>query len=175
MAKNTERKITETENTELEPKKKTSARTGRKKAESDKDKEDGANAEEPKKSTRGRKKKAETAVPDETEVIMKAMSDKKAKGICVLDLTSIGSAIADKFIICNADSSTQVLAIADNVEDEMIAKCGRKVLRSQGKENAFWIILDYSDIVIHIFKTEYREFYRLEDLWADAKRTDYEE
>ena len=69
-----------------------------------------------------------------------------------LDLRAIGTAISDYFIVCNADSTTNVNAIADNVEDRMIEKCGRKVLRSQGKENSFWIILDYGDIVVHIFQ-----------------------
>jgi len=57
----------------------------------------------------------------------------------------------------------------------MIVQAGRRVLRSQGKENRFWVILDYSDIVVHIFQTEYRMFYRLEDLWADAVTKDYNE
>lgn len=67
----------------------------------------------------------------------------------------------------------QVAAIADNVEEQMILKAGRKVRRSQGKENRFWVILDYSDIVVHIFQTEYRRFYHLEDLWADAVTRHY--
>ena len=59
------------------------------------------------------------------------------------------------------------------IEEMMLEKCGRKVLRSQGKENSFWIILDYGDIVVHIFQTQYREFYRLEALWADAEKCEY--
>jgi ribosome-associated protein len=55
----------------------------------------------------------------------------------------------------------------------MIEKCKRKVIRTQGKENAFWVIMDYGDIVVHIFQTPYRAFYRLEDLWADAPREVY--
>ena len=109
------------------------------------------------------------------DIIVEAMSDKTGKGICVLDLKNIGTSICDYFVICNADSTTNVLAIADNVEDELIIKANRKVIRQQGKENAFWIIMDYGDIVIHIFQTEYREFYRLEDLWADAQITRFEE
>ena len=66
-----------------------------------------------------------------------------------------------------------VMAIADNIEDRMAEKCHRKALRSQGRENALWIIVDYGDIVVHVFQTQYREFYRLEDLWADAERTEY--
>lgn len=111
----------------------------------------------------------------EVRTIADAMSDKKAKNICSLDLKSLGTSICDYFVICNADSTTNVIAIADNVEEEMLAKCNRKVVRMQGKENAFWIILDYSNIVVHIFQTEYREFYRLEDLWADSKITTYGE
>ena len=104
-----------------------------------------------------------------------AMLDKKAKGVMSLDLRRIGTAIADFFVICNADSTTNVVSICDNIEKEMEEKCGRSVVRMQGKENAFWVIMDYADIVVHIFQTPYREFYRLEDLWADAERTDYKD
>ena len=90
-----------------------------------------------------------------------------------LDLKKIGTAISDYFIVCSAESTTNVLAIADNVEDRMIEMASRKVVRSQGRENAFWIILDYGDIVVHIFQNQYRDFYRLEDLWADADKTEY--
>lgn len=108
------------------------------------------------------------------QVIADAMAEKKGKNIVSLDLKSIGTAISDYFIVCNADSTTNVVAIADNIEDRVIEKCGRKVLRSQGKENAFWVILDYGDIVVHVFQTPMRDFYRLEDLWADAERTEYD-
>ncbi|NTU94950.1 MAG: ribosome silencing factor [Bacteroidales bacterium] len=103
------------------------------------------------------------------------MQDKKAQLVISLNLKKIGTAISDYFIVCNADSTPNVLAIADNVEEMMYKKCNRKVVRAQGKENAFWIILDYTNIVVHIFKTEYRQFYRLEDLWADADRKTYQE
>lgn len=109
----------------------------------------------------------------EIKVIADAMLEKKGADVVSLDLRPIGTTISDYFIVCNADSTTNVNAIADNIEDRMIEKCGRKVLRSQGKENSFWIILDYGDIVVHVFQTEYREFYRLEALWADAERTEF--
>ena len=111
----------------------------------------------------------------ELKVIADAMLEKKAQDVVSLDLRSIGTAISDHFIVCNADSTPAVVAIADNIEDRMIEKCKRKVARTQGKENAFWVILDYGDIVVHIFQTAYRSFYRLEDLWADAERTVYED
>ena len=109
----------------------------------------------------------------EVKVIADAMMEKKGKDVVSLDLKKIGTAISDYFIVCNADSGTNVLSIADNVEDRMAELCNRKVIRSQGRENAIWIILDYGDIVVHIFQTPMRNFYRLEDLWSDAERKDY--
>lgn len=111
----------------------------------------------------------------ELECIAQAMLDKKGEHVCSLDLRTTGTAICDYFIVCNAASTTQVSAIADNVEEMMAKECNRKVTRMQGKENAFWIILDYSNIVVHIFQTEYRQFYRLEELWADANKTTYQD
>ena len=109
------------------------------------------------------------------KVIADAMLEKKGQDVVSLDRRPIGTAISDYFIVCNADSSPAVVAIADNVEERMIQKCKRKVLRTQGKENAFWVILDYGEVVVHVFQTPYRSFYRLEDLWADAERTVYED
>lgn len=128
-----------------------------------------------------KKKNSEVTLPvaagpdDEVRVIAEAMLDKKARDVVSLDLRGIGASISDYFVICNADSTTQVVAISDNVEEMMEKHCGRSAYRKQGRENAFWIILDYSDIVVHIFKTDQRLFYRLEDLWADAVKTTYEE
>ena len=107
------------------------------------------------------------------KVITDAMLEKKGQQVVSLDLSSIGTAISDYFVVCNADSTTAVAAIADNIIVRMEEKCGRKVLRMQGLENDFWIILDYGDIVVHVFLTQYREFYGLEDLWADAERVEY--
>lgn len=130
------------------------------------------------------KVKKATEIPVEKEIntdkkeidcIANAMLDKKASFVCSLDLLPIGTGICDYFVICNADSTAQVTAIADNVEDMMHKECKRKVIRMQGKENAFWIIIDYGNIVVHIFQTEYRQFYRLEDLWGDAKKTIYQD
>ena len=112
---------------------------------------------------------------NELKVIADAMLEKNGQDVVSLDLRSIGTAISDHFIVCNADSTPAVVAIADNVEERMIEKCRRKVNRTQGKENAFWVILDYGDIVVHVFQTPYRAFYRLEDLWADAEKTVYED
>ncbi len=109
----------------------------------------------------------------EIEVITSAMLDKKAQNVCSLDLRSMGTAITDYFVICNADSGVQVNAICSHVEDMMEKECKTSVKRAQGKENGFWVILDYVNVVVHIFMTEYREFYRLEDLWKEAELKEY--
>ena len=109
------------------------------------------------------------------KVIADAMLEKKGQDVVSLDLRTIGTAISDYFIVCNADSTPAVVAIADNIEERMLQACRRKVIRTQGKENAFWVIMDYGDVVVHIFQTPYRTFYRLEDLWADAEKVKYED
>ena len=158
-------------------KKEALARSKKKATKRNADKIAEANAAEAAAAKGGKAAKALTQAEQtalEIKTIVQAAEDKKAKRIVSMDLRSIGTSICDYFVICNADSTTNVLAIADNIEDELIVKCKRQVLRSQGKENAFWIILDFGDIVVHIFQTEYREFYRLEDLWADATITEYQ-
>lgn len=120
-------------------------------------------------------KKVAEKRPGDLEVIVEAILEKKGQNVISLDLRKEGSGICDFFVICNADSTTNVSAIADNIEDQMIAKLKKKVLRSQGKENRFWVIQDYGDIVVHVFQTEYRNFYRLEDLWSDCEKKTYED
>lgn len=120
-------------------------------------------------------KKVVKKLPGEIEVIVDAILEKKGQNVISLDLRKEGSGICDFFVICNADSTTNVSAIADNIEDQMIVRLNKKVLRSQGKENRFWIIQDYGDIVVHVFQTEYRNFYRLEDLWSDCEKKTYED
>ncbi|MDR2293556.1 MAG: ribosome silencing factor [Prevotellaceae bacterium] len=106
-------------------------------------------------------------------VAVDAMQEKKAQNIISLNLSKLKNSICRYFIICNADSHIQVSAISDNIEDKILEKLHEKVWRRNGIENAFWIILDYGDVVIHIFQTEQRNFYRLEELWADAELTQY--
>jgi len=112
-------------------------------------------------------------ITHDLRVIADAILDKKGQDVVSLDLRPIGSAIADYFVICNATSTTAVSAIADNIIKEAKEQLGLKPVRTQGMENNFWVILDFGNIVIHIFLTEYREFYRLEDLWADAPKKTY--
>ena len=108
-----------------------------------------------------------------SEVAVHGIQEKKGNDIVRLDLRELNSSVSDYFIVCNADSSTQVKAIADSVEDEIFKQMKVNVWHKEGQENAEWIVLDYFDIVVHIFKTDKREFFGIEDLWGDAETTTY--
>ncbi|OFX63136.1 MAG: ribosome silencing factor, partial [Bacteroidetes bacterium GWB2_32_14] len=107
--------------------------------------------------------------------IIEGIHKKKGKEVVSLDLTKIENAVCKYFVICHGDSNTQVDAIADSVEETVREMAGEKVWRKEGKTNATWILLDYADVVVHIFQKAYRDFYKLEDLWADAKLLKYED
>lgn len=98
--------------------------------------------------------------------------EKKGKNISVLNLKEIPNRVCDYFIICQADSTTQVNAIAGSVEEIVKKKTGEKPYRSEGFENAEWILIDYVTVVVHIFQSHIRNFYNLEALWADAEVTE---
>ena len=108
-----------------------------------------------------------------SEIAVHGIQEKKGNDIVRLDLRELNSSVSDYFIVCNADSATQVKAIADSVEDEIYKQMNVNVWHKEGQENAEWIILDYFDIVVHIFKTDKREFFGIEDLWGDAETTSY--
>ncbi len=108
------------------------------------------------------------------ETIIEAIKDKKGKNIVSLDMGGMDGAICSHFVICNADSTTQVAAIAAGIEDEVEKQLKTRVWRVDGAANALWIAMDYFDVVVHIFQTEMRGFYKLDELWADAPLTRYE-
>lgn len=108
-----------------------------------------------------------------TETIVRAMQDKKAAHIVSLDLSSLDGTVCDTFVVCNAESTTQVGAIAAGVEEGTVKALGEKPWRVQGLDNALWVAMDYGDVMVHIFQTEMRDFYRLEELWADAPATEH--
>jgi ribosome-associated protein len=105
------------------------------------------------------------------ELVIEGMLEKKANDIVVLDLTKVKGAVADFFIICSANSETQVDAIADSIEKEVYKIKKEWPWRTEGKQNKEWILIDYVDVVAHIFKKERRDFFALEELWGDAKIT----
>ncbi|MCK9218419.1 MAG: ribosome silencing factor [Bacteroidales bacterium] len=100
--------------------------------------------------------------------ILEAMKDKIAKNPVVLDFSKIKSTVCDAFVICHGNSRTQVDAIAQYVIEEVKKATGLNPWHKEGFENAEWILIDYGDVVIHIFQEERRKFYNLERLWGDA-------
>jgi ribosome-associated protein len=106
------------------------------------------------------------------DAIVEGMQENKANDIVVLDLREIDNAVCDFFIICSGDSSTQVDGISSSVVRHTRKELSEKPWSVQGKNNSEWVLLDYVSVVAHVFYKETREFYDLEDLWADAKRTD---
>lgn len=107
------------------------------------------------------------------KLVFKAMDDKKAEDIRIIDISEI-SVIADYFIICNGTNASQTEAITDNVT-ETLGRAGYQAVRAEGNRNSGWILLDYNDIVVHVFSKEDRLFYDLERIWRDGKSVSPEE
>ncbi len=110
---------------------------------------------------------------NEVEMLLKAVIDgvleKKGNDIVQMDLGKVKNAITSFFVVCHAESGVQVKAIADSVEEEVHKLTGVNPLHREGAENAEWILLDYFEVVVHIFRKEFREHYNLEKLWGDAE------
>jgi ribosome-associated protein len=102
------------------------------------------------------------------QAVIKGIQDKKGINIVCLDLRNIKNAVCDWFVVCHGDSNTQVEAIADSVIEEVRKSTGEKPWHKEGTENAYWVLVDYVDVVVHVFYREAREFYGIESLWADA-------
>jgi len=107
--------------------------------------------------------------------VVKGMQERKASEIVVVDLRKVPQAVADFFVICSGTSDTQIDAIADAVEEEVFKEAKVNPWRKEGKERKEWILIDYADVVVHIFQKEKREFYGLEKLWGDAMITQISE
>ena len=108
------------------------------------------------------------------DLIIDAIQDIKGKNILRLDLKSLDESPADYFVICEGESHTQVKGISDNIYKRLRDEMGLRPFKTEGEQHANWILVDYFDIVIHIFYKETRGYYDLEDLWSDAKITEYE-
>lgn len=103
--------------------------------------------------------------------IIEAIQDTKGEDVKILDLTHIENSVADYFIVCSANSNTQVSAIAGNVEKKVRNELKDRPWHVEGAENAMWVLVDYVSVVVHIFQKHIREYYDIEDLWNDAKIT----
>jgi len=109
------------------------------------------------------------------EAIISGIREKKGKMIRKFDLTGLTYASTDYFIICHGDSSRQSVAIADSIEYEVKKATGEKPWHVEGTQNAQWILMDYVNVVVHVFFKEARDFYDIESLWADAAITEIDE
>jgi len=103
-----------------------------------------------------------------SEIVVRGMQEKKATDILVMDLRNISNSVADFFVICSGNSDTQIEAISDSVEGFTFKECGEKPYHVEGKKNLEWVLIDYVNVVAHIFKKDKRGFYELENLWGDA-------
>ncbi len=108
------------------------------------------------------------------QLIIDSIQEIKGDQIVKLDMTELEEASCDSFIICNGRSHTQVKSIADNIQLRLKREYGIYPTHVEGEREASWILIDYFDIVVHVFYPEVREFYGLEQLWADASTTEYD-
>jgi ribosome-associated protein len=102
------------------------------------------------------------------KVIIQAIQDKKGEHLISMDLRKIPEAVADFFVICEAGSTTPVKAIADHVRESVRQECGEVAYHDEGYGANQWVIVDFVNVVVHIFLPETRKFYRLEEMWSDA-------
>ena len=100
--------------------------------------------------------------------IIKGIEEVKGNDIDILDLREIENTVCDYFIICHGNSNTHVASIAEEVQEMVRKNTGEKPFHVEGIQNAEWILIDFVDVVVHVFQKEKRAFYDLENLWADA-------
>jgi ribosome-associated protein len=109
------------------------------------------------------------------DAIVKGMQEKKAADILIMDLRKVKNAVADFFVICSGNTDKQLDAIADSVDTEVFRTVRENPSHTEGKNNKEWMLLDYFDVVAHIFRKDRREYFALERLWGDAKITEVAE
>jgi len=156
--------------------KKTAKKVSKKKPISDKEREIRAanliaNSEKKKKTKRPKKSSSHEQTSTLLDAIVEGMKEKKAKNIMIMDLRDIETRVCDYFVICDADSRTHVGSIADSVEETVYKLTSEKAYHSEGHQNGEWILIDYINIVAHVFLREVRDHYNLEALWGDAEIT----
>lgn len=115
--------------------------------------------------------KKKSAKIDLKDAVIAGMLEKKANKITVLDLRKLKTAMADYFIVCHGNSDKQVSAIADSVDEQAKKLAGERAWHIEGAELSEWILMDYFDVVVHIFREDKRDFYGIEELWSDAEIT----
>ena len=104
-----------------------------------------------------------------SNIVVQGMQERKAQDITILDLTEVKNAVADYFVICSATSDTQADAISESIEKFAHKEANEQPWMTEGKNNKEWILIDFANVVAHIFKNDHRGHYNLESLWGDAK------
>ncbi len=125
-----------------------------------------------------RKKNTVTRLTKSSKIIktiIATIHDKKGENVISLDLRKIPEAVADFFIVCEANNPTLLKAIADNIEYEVKEKCAEQAYKHEGRQAQQWILIDYINVVVHIMLPETRKFYQLEEMWSDAVSTEHNE
>lgn len=120
-------------------------------------------------TTRPKKRTTPTPARDLAHRAVDAVLDKKATDVVVMDMREV-SGVADYFVVCTGESDRQVKAIADAVQDEIREAYKERPWHKEGLDHLQWVLLDYVDVVVHVFDSERRQFYDLERLWGDAPR-----
>ncbi len=110
---------------------------------------------------------------DRSKLFVELIHEKKGKDVVLLDLRNIPEAVSDFFLICHGDSTTQVKAIADFLVQETKKRNVDQVNSTEGTSNAEWALIDFGDIVVHVFLRDVRQIYQLEELWSDAQVIEY--
>jgi len=110
-----------------------------------------------------------------SQLVVKGMQERKASNIVVMDMRNVKNAFTDYFVVASGTSDTQVEAIAESVDKEVWEATRNNPRSTEGKANREWILVDYYDVIVHVFKKDRREFYKLEELWGDAEFTYIEE
>lgn len=116
-------------------------------------------------------KKSAVTSDELKSLIIKGMQEKKGNDIVVLNLKKIKNTFADYFVICSGTSDTQVSALSESVEEVVKKESLQNPWHREGNNNNEWVLLDYVDVVVHIFQQEKRDFYALENMWGDAELT----
>lgn len=110
-------------------------------------------------------------VEQKCKLIIDAIQEKKGHQIVTIDLSQVENSICDCFIICHGESVTQVGAITESVEKKLKEEAQTRAHHVEGLQNSQWVLLDYFDVLVHVFQEEYRSFFKLEELWADGNVT----
>jgi ribosome-associated protein len=122
-----------------------------------------------------KEKQVDLSSKDLSSLVISGMLEKKATDIILLDLRKLNNTITDFFVICSGNSDTQIDAIATSIDAEVYKSSGQSPWHKEGLQNKEWILLDFVNVVAHVFNSEKRAFFDIESLWGDAEITNIDE